>query len=117
VRHLDVGRQRVGIDGEAVVLRGDLHLARAQVLHRVVRAAVAELQLEGAPPHGEPQHLVPQADAEHRHVGGHERRTLLDRVRQRRRIAGAVAEEDAVGLDREQVGAGVLAGNTCTSQP
>src|SRR5687768_4243720 len=47
MRHADVRRQRVGIDGEAVVLRRDLDLARAQILHGVIGAAMAELQLEG----------------------------------------------------------------------
>ncbi len=33
------------VDGEAVVLRGDGDLAGGQVLHRLVAAAVAELEL------------------------------------------------------------------------
>src|ERR1043166_6571072 len=46
VRVLDVVlAERLGIDGEAVVLRGDLDAARAQVLHRMIAAAVPELEL------------------------------------------------------------------------
>ena len=41
------GRQRPGLHREPVVLRGDLHAAGLEVLHRVVAAAVPELQLEG----------------------------------------------------------------------
>ena len=47
VRDLDVFRQRLGIDGEAVVLRRDLHLAGLELLDRMIRAAVPELQLVG----------------------------------------------------------------------
>ena len=41
----------------------------SQVLHRVIGAVVAELHLHGARAGGEPEHLVAEADAEHRHVG------------------------------------------------
>src|SRR5262245_23024758 len=40
--------ERVGVDGEAVVLRRDLDLAGLQVLDGLVRAVVAELELVGA---------------------------------------------------------------------
>ena len=48
VRRLDVRGQRPGVDREAVVLRRDRDVAGAEVLDRVVRAAMAELQLERA---------------------------------------------------------------------
>src|SRR6476646_6857008 len=38
--------EQAGLDGEAVVLGGDRDLAGGEVLDRVVRAAVSELQLE-----------------------------------------------------------------------
>ena len=47
VAGLDVGGQRGRIDGEAVVLGGDLDLAGSLVADRVIGAAVAELELEG----------------------------------------------------------------------
>ena len=56
----------VGLDGEAVVLRGDLDLAGPLVQHRLVGAAVAELQLEGLRPQRQAEQLVAQADAEDR---------------------------------------------------
>ena len=62
-------RQRLGIHGEAVVLRGDLDLAGLEFLDRMIRAAVAELQLEGLAAERQPEDLVAEADAEHRHVG------------------------------------------------
>ena len=63
-----VGRQRIGIDGEAVVLGRDLDLVRGEVLHRVVAAAMAELQLERLPAQRQAEDLMAEADAEDRHV-------------------------------------------------
>ena len=56
------------LDREAVVLGGDLDDAGAQVLDRVVGAAVAELELEGLHAERLRQELVPEADAEHGHL-------------------------------------------------
>ena len=47
VGQLHVVRQRVRVDGEGVVLAGDLDAAGEDVAHRVVRAVVAELHLLG----------------------------------------------------------------------
>ena len=74
-------RERFGIDGEPVVLRRDLHLPRAQVLDRMVRAAVPELELEGLGPAGQAQDLVAQADPEDRNARVHDPLRRLDRVR------------------------------------
>jgi hypothetical protein len=60
------GGQRVGIDGEAVVLGGDGDSSGAQVLDRLVAAAVAELELEGFAAEGVGEELVAEADAENR---------------------------------------------------
>src|SRR5437763_17020456 len=68
VRHLDVGRQRVRIDGEPMILRGDFDLARVELLHRMIRATMAELQLERLAADGEAKNLVSEADAERRNV-------------------------------------------------
>ena len=52
VVQIDVGqlhfalRQRIRIDGKIMVVRRDLDLARVQLLHRMVAAVVAKLQLE-----------------------------------------------------------------------
>ena len=88
--------QRGGIDGEAVVLAGDRHLARRQVAHRLVAAVVAELELEGAAAQGEAEELVPQADAEDRQLGREQLADVLDDPGQRLRIARAVRQHDAV---------------------
>src|SRR5689334_25202594 len=41
------GRHRRGIDGEVVILRGDLDAAGGEVTYRVVRAVMTERQLVG----------------------------------------------------------------------
>ena len=93
-----------GFHGEAVVLRRDLDAAGLEVLHRVVAAAVAELQLERAPAEREREHLVAEADAEERQPARRRSaRTFAHDVRQRGRIAGTVAEEDAVGTVRQHL--------------
>ena len=44
---LDFGlRQRVGIDGEVVVVGGDLDLAGVQLFDRVIAAVVSEFKFE-----------------------------------------------------------------------
>ena len=48
-------RERVGINGKAVILGGDFDFLGAQILYRVVRAVVAEFQLEGFPPSARPK--------------------------------------------------------------
>ena len=47
VREFDFGlRQRVGIDGEVVVVGGDLDFAGVQLLHRMIAAVVSEFEFE-----------------------------------------------------------------------
>jgi hypothetical protein len=54
----NIGRQRSSIHREAMVLAGDHHAAGVQVLHRMVRAVVAELHLDGARAGGKAEQLV-----------------------------------------------------------
>src|SRR3954454_3945233 len=53
-------------DGEAVVLGGDRDPTRAQVLDRVVGAAVPERELERLQPDGAREQLVAEADPKNR---------------------------------------------------
>src|SRR5207237_6301206 len=96
VRDGDIRWQRLRVDREAVILRGDLDLARFQLLHRVVCAPMTELQLVGLAAQRQRKDLMPETDAECRHVGADELLRVTDRVRQRRGIAGAVTQENAV---------------------
>ncbi len=89
--------QRIFVDREAVVLRRDLDRARLQILHRMIRAAVAELELERLRAAGQAEQLMAQADAEDRLLA-QQAADRVDRVFERLRIAGAVGEEHAVGL-------------------
>ncbi len=67
VRQFDVvGVERIRVHREAVVVRGDLDLVGDLVQHRMIGAAVAELQLVGLAAERQAQDLVPQADAEDR---------------------------------------------------
>src|SRR6267143_7079020 len=78
MRRPQVRLKRRRIDGEAVVLAGDHDLPAVEVLHRVVRAVVAELYLERLRARREAHQLVPEADAEHRRLGRVE--DLADRL-------------------------------------
>ena len=84
------------VHGKPVVLAGNLNLARRQVLHRVVEAPVAELQLVGPGAQGQGQDLMPQADAEN----GHPPQQPLHRLDGRFHgsgITGTIGQEHAVG--------------------
>ena len=55
----NIGRQRGGIDRETVVLRSNFDSAGLHVLHRLVRAAMAEFQFECVAAKRLPENLVP----------------------------------------------------------
>ncbi len=76
--------ERVDVDGEAVVLRGDLDLAGGEVHHRLVAAVVAELELVGRPPSARPRIWWPRQMPK---IGTLpiSARDVLARVRRRRR--------------------------------
>ena len=81
-----------------------LHAAVVQVLHRVVGAVVAELHLEGLGAGGQRHDLVAQADAEGGIAVLDQFARRLDRVVAGLRVAGAVGQEHAVGLELPHFG-------------
>src|SRR5207249_2453820 len=87
------------LDCEVVVLRSDLHLPRPQVHHRVIGPMVAELQFVGVEPHGQPENLMSQANAEDGSPPD-QSTNRFDRVWDPFRIPWTVREDDAVRLDR-----------------
>src|SRR6266404_5633895 len=89
VRDLRLPPQRLHVHRKPVVLRRDLHLPRREVLHRLIPAVVAELELERLPPEREAHDLVPQTDTEDGHVA-EELRHALGGTRDRVGVAGAV---------------------------
>ncbi len=101
---LDVLRQALGVDGEAVVHRGDLDLAGGEVLHRMIGTVVALVHLLRLAADGEAEKLVAETDAEHRLAGFHQRLDGRDGVLARGgRVARAVREEDAVGVVAQHI--------------
>ena len=88
--------QRLRIDRKAVVLARDLDLARFEVLHGVVAAAMSEFHLESAGSVSQRNHLVSQADTEDRQAPP-KRADHLDHRRYVGRIAGTVREKSPSG--------------------
>ena len=103
MRQLDPGRQRRCVDGEVVVLAGDLDGARGEVFDRVVGAVVPERQLDRLGAQGPAEQLVAEADAEDRHLA-EQLADRLDGVGHLSRVARPVGQEDAVGLASQHVG-------------
>ena len=60
--------QTVNIQGETMVLRGDLYMAGGQLFHRLIAAAMAEFQLVGGTAIGKPQDLMAQTYAKDRRL-------------------------------------------------
>ena len=87
---------------EAVVLAGDLGAAGGQVLDRMVGAVVAERQLVGLQADRAAQQLVAEADPVDRQLAD-QLADGVDDVVERGRVAGAVGEEDRVGVVGEQL--------------
>ena len=91
------------VDREAVVVRGDLDPPGRAVLHRLVDAAVAVAQLVGAQPERPAEHLVAEADAEHRQPAAEQSAGQRDRAVGGGRVARAVGQEHPVGPGREDL--------------
>ena len=89
-----------------MVVSGDLHAARGHVLHRLIDAAVTIVQLVGAVAEGTAEELVTEANTEVRNTRVEDGAQHSDLAVGRRRITGAVGEEDAVRLECLDVGEG-----------
>ena len=98
---------------EPVVLRRDLDPARIEILHRVVRAPVAERELEGLEADRPAQQLMPEADAHHRALAD-DLAHRVDDVVERRRVPGAVGEEHQVGVALKHLLGGRVQGSNVT---
>ncbi len=57
--------ERVAVDRKTMVLGGDRNLAGAEILDRLIGAAMPELKLEGFPAQSMAEDLVTKADAEY----------------------------------------------------
>ena len=97
--------ERIGIDREAMIVRGDLDLLRELIEHRVVGAAMSEFQLVGFTASGKTHELMAEADAEDGRAA-EQLADVGDLRFERLGIAGAVGEKHAVGLERQHVFSG-----------
>ena len=105
---LPVARKGTLVHRVAVVLAGDVAAARADLLHRLVHAAMTVRELVRVAARGEAEDLVAEADAEDREVGALEQQPhLLNELAQVLRVAGAVADQDAVHSAGETAEVGV----------
>src|SRR5688572_23021774 len=107
MRDLEIGRAGnpllAPLYGEAVVLARDQHITALEILHGMIPAAVSIREFLRATAECDPEELVPEADAEHRHTLLGDR---LDRrwgVLDRLGVPWTVREEDAVRLVREDL--------------
>ena len=83
---------------EAMVLGGDRDPAGGVVHHRDVDATVPEHHLVGRPAQRPAEDLVAEADAEQRDSRDEDLRVTADHVVGGGGVAGAVGQEDPVGL-------------------
>src|SRR5579872_6584364 len=109
---LDVGRQRRRIDGVAMVLRCDDHVAAAAIHNGLVASPVSVLELVGLRAERFGQELMSQADAEHGQIFMRYRVAQgSDDALQACRIAGAIAHHETVKAELVQMRACRVAGN------
>ena len=86
-----------------MVLAGDHHHARVEILYRVVGTVVAMTHFQGLGAGGQGQQLVAETDAEYRNIGFQDFLDRLDRVVARLGIARTVGEEHAIRIERQHV--------------
>ena len=94
---------RGGIHREAVIVRGDGDPARGDILHGLVDSPVPEAQLVGPKSEGPAQHLVPEADSEHRSSCIQGRAHKAHGMVSDRRIARTIGEEHSVATSVEHL--------------
>src|SRR5262245_48301265 len=97
VSYFHIRGQRIRVDGESMILRSDGHFAGAQILYRLVSAAMAEFQFEGRSAERETKNLMTETDSEDRLLA-HQIAYSFMRVRQRRGISGPIGEKNSVGI-------------------
>src|SRR5450631_4361759 len=90
-------RQRRLVNGEAVILAGDEHPAAVEVLHRMIRAVMAELHLDRARAAGKAEELMPQANSKHRDIRIENITHRADCIVQGLRIPRAIRKKHAIG--------------------
>ena len=103
VGDLDILGQAVRINIKSVILRGDFHPARGQVLDRLIAAPVAKLEFIGGSAVGKAQHLVAKTDTKDRFLAQKITNVVNDPLNTGR-IAGPVGQKDAVRVHGQHIG-------------
>ena len=70
VRRLEIARQFIETDGEAVVLRGNFYTLVSLIEDGLIRPPVSKFQLESLSAKGQAKQLMSQTDAEDRLFAG-----------------------------------------------
>ena len=92
-----IGKCRL-VDREAMILAGNHHLIRAEVLHRVVGTMVTEFHFFRLGTGRERQKLMSQANSEYGNTLGQEILDRGDGIVTGFRVARTIREEDTIGL-------------------
>ena len=100
-RRFEIARKRMRVDGVSVIVRRDQHVARDQILDRLIAATVTVRELVGARTARERKQLMAETDAEQR-LASDQIAQRDDRLVQVGRIAGPRRDEDRVGIAFEQ---------------
>ena len=95
--------ERICVDGEVVILAGDLDRVGLQVLDRMVRSVVTERQLDRAGTERQAKQLVSQADPEHGHAAN-KLSDCIGGVGHCRGVARTVRQKHTVRIPGEHVG-------------
>src|ERR1700736_2084798 len=101
---LDEPWQAFGVDDEAMVLTGDLDFAGAQILYRVIGAAMAARHLQGPAAERQRQQLMTKADAEDRRARTHQVAQYRHGVKAGRGgVPGSVRQKNTIGAMTQNV--------------
>src|SRR5229473_6785986 len=101
--HLNFRRQRIRVDREAVVLRGDGNLSGSQIFHWLVCAAMSEFQFESSAAKCVAEHLMTETNPEDRLLA-HQVAHCVMCISEGRRVAGTVRKKNTVWIERQHIG-------------
>src|SRR3972149_6673953 len=102
MRHLGCPLQRVGVEGEAVVLGGYLHFARGEIHHRLIPSMMAKLELIALSSQRQAHDLMAKTNSKD-WLFPDQFLHDFSRVRNRIRIPRAVGKKNAVRIQRQDL--------------
>src|SRR5947207_14097961 len=110
MRYFDIRRQRVRIDSETVILRGDGDPSASQIIYWLIRAEMSEFQLEGRSAESEAKDLMAETNPEDRFLADQIAHGVM-RIRERSWIAGPVRKKNSIGIECKHVFRSCRCGN------